>query len=50
MSTRHLIAPELLPGLEFFPDMDFSVGLDAIRGGFGERMSPPRAVPPHWRC
>ena len=51
MSTRHLIAPELLPGLEFFPDMDFSVGLDAIRGGFGERMSPP--MPPgleHVRC
>jgi len=43
-STRHLIAPELLPGLEFFPNMDFSLGLDVIRGGLDGQEKPP--LPP----
>jgi len=43
-STRHLVAPELLPGLEFFPNMDFSLGLDLIRGGMDGREMPP--MPP----
>ena len=30
-STRHLVAPELLPGSNFFPEIDFSKGLDAVR-------------------
>ena len=40
-STRHLVAPELLVGLENFPSLDFSVGLDVIRAGFMDREDPP---------
>ena len=43
-STHHLVAPELLPGLEFFPNMDFSLGLDLIRAGMDGREMPP--LPP----
>jgi triacylglycerol lipase len=43
-STHHLVAPELLAGLEFFPNMDFSLGLDLIRGGMDVREMPP--LPP----
>lgn len=41
-STRHLVAPELLPGLELIPHFDFSIGLEAIRGqGFSEQPPMP---------
>ena len=40
----HLVAPELAPILEFFPQMDFSAGIEAVRGGFADREWPP--VPP----
>lgn len=44
-STKHLVAPELLPGLELIPDMDFTQGLDAIRGqGFSQRPPMPPAL------
>jgi triacylglycerol lipase len=37
-----LVAPELAPALEFFPDLDFSQGLDAYRGTFvSDRVLPP---------
>lgn len=35
----HLVAPELLPGLENFPSLDFNLGLETIReGGLGQQM------------
>lgn len=37
----HLVAPELAPALEFFPELDFSQGMEAVRGGFGDRSLPP---------
>lgn len=40
----NLVAPELAPALEFFPELDFSVGLAALRGGFDGRAVPP--LPP----
>ena len=40
-STIHLVAPELAPGLENFPSMDFEQGLDQIRAGFTDREMPP---------
>jgi triacylglycerol lipase len=43
-STRHLVAPELLPGLEFFPDMDFAKGLEQVRSAGLDREMPP--LPP----
>ncbi|MCB2076663.1 MAG: alpha/beta hydrolase [Novosphingobium sp.] len=42
-STRHLVAPELLPGLEFFPSIDFSQGIEAVRTG---GLSAGRDMPP----
>lgn len=36
-----LVAPELAPALEFFPNMDFSQGMDAFRGGFDSSALPP---------
>lgn len=36
-----LVAPELAPALEFFPDLDFSQGLAAYRGAFDARLLPP---------
>lgn len=37
----HLVAPELMPGLENFPPLDFNLGLDVIReGGLGRQMPP----------
>ena len=40
-----LVAPELVPALEFFPDLDFSQGLEAFRGTFvSDRVLP--APPP----
>ena len=42
--SRHLLAPELAPGLEFFPKLDFSIGLDVFRNGFARRPIPP--LPP----
>src|SRR5436309_13270344 len=42
MSPLALVAPELAPALEFFPDLDFSKGLDAFRGTFvSDRVLPP---------
>ena len=43
-SSRHLIAPELLPALEFFPDLDFSKGMEMFRQGFDRPNLPP--LPP----
>jgi acetyl esterase/lipase len=43
-TTRHLVAPELLEGIDTFPNMDFSLGLDLIRGGMVDREMPP--MPP----
>jgi acetyl esterase/lipase len=43
-STRHLVAPELDAGIELFPPMDFSQGMEAFRGGFALREIPP--LPP----
>jgi triacylglycerol lipase len=40
----NLVAPELAPALDFFPDMDFSQGLDAFRQPFDALAVPP---PPH---
>lgn len=40
-STIHLVAPELAPGLENFPPLDFEQGLDQIRAGFSNREMPP---------
>ena len=39
-----LVAPELAPALEFFPELDFSLGMAALRGGFAKRAVPP--LPP----
>lgn len=36
-----LVAPELAPALEYFPDLDFSQGMAAFRGPFDMRMLPP---------
>src|SRR5438093_10224668 len=37
-----LVAPELAPALEFFPDLDFSRGVEAFRGTFvSDRVLPP---------
>lgn len=38
--SAHLVAPELAPFLAYFPDLDFSQGMAALRGGFGERVRP----------
>ena len=43
-STFHLVAPELAPGLENIPSMDFTVPIDEIRAGFSNREMPP--LPP----
>jgi len=43
-STRHLVAPELLGGLEFFPEMDFTMGPEVFRAGLANREPPP--MPP----
>ncbi|MCX7863739.1 MAG: alpha/beta hydrolase, partial [Novosphingobium sp.] len=40
-STRHLVAPELLAGLDVLPKLDFSLGLDVIRAGMAGREMPP---------
>lgn len=42
-SSRHLVAPELLAGLDLFPKVDFALGLDPWRANLFER--PP--LPPH---
>lgn len=39
-----LVAPELVQALEFFPDLDFSQGIEAFRSGFATRVVPP--LPP----
>jgi triacylglycerol lipase len=39
-----LVAPELAPALEFFPNMDFSQGMEAFRQPFDPSMMPP--LPP----
>lgn len=44
INTRHLIAPELMAGLDLFPEMDFSLGIEVIRAGGIGREAPP--VPP----
>jgi triacylglycerol lipase len=38
-----LVAPELAPGLEFFPDLDFTAGIEAFRGPFDAALRPPLA-------
>src|SRR3546814_10699831 len=39
--SRHLIAPELVGLLEYFPDLDFSLGMEVFRSGFSARDLPP---------
>jgi acetyl esterase/lipase len=39
-----LVAPELAPALEFFPNLDFGSGLEAFRQPFDPAMRPP--LPP----
>jgi triacylglycerol lipase len=36
-----MVAPELAPFLDFFPDLDFSQGMDAFRGNFADRPRQP---------
>lgn len=43
-TALELVAPELVAGLEFFPDLDFSGGMAPFRTGFAER--PRMPVPP----
>lgn len=43
-NSLHLVAPELRAALEFFPDLDFSQGMDAFRQPFDPAMRPP--LPP----
>lgn len=43
-SSRHLVAPELAPGIDVFPNLDFSLGLEAPRAGMIGRELPP--LPP----
>jgi acetyl esterase/lipase len=43
-STIHLVAPELAPAIETFPNMDFENGLEEIRAGFMSRDLP--TLPP----
>ncbi len=43
-SSRHLVAPELAPGIDLFPQMDFSQGMDVFRSGMLGREMPP--LPP----
>jgi triacylglycerol lipase len=40
----HLVAPELAPALEFFPDMDFESGMEPFRQPFDPATMPP--LPP----
>ena len=40
-STMHLVAPELAPGLENFPSMDFTRPIEELRAGFSDREMPP---------
>ena len=42
--SRHLIAPELIAWLEYFPDLDFRLGMEVFRSGFSARDLPP--LPP----
>ncbi len=44
MADLSRVAPELAAALEFFPALDFSLGMAAIRTGFGSRPRPP--LPP----
>lgn len=44
IDSRHLIAPELAVALEYLPDLDFSQGIEAFRGGLAARERPP--LPP----
>lgn len=39
--SRHLVAPELVPGLEYFPELDFSLGMDVFRSGLSAQALPP---------
>lgn len=43
-STRHLVAPELDWLIDVFPPLDFSQGMETLRGSFAEREMPP--LPP----
>lgn len=40
-----MVAPELAPALEFFPDLDFGAGLSAFRQPFDPAMRPPLPAP-----
>lgn len=40
-SSRHLLAPELAPALDYFPQLDFSAGMAPFREGFEARATPP---------
>ncbi|MDB5584067.1 MAG: hypothetical protein JWR80_9243 [Bradyrhizobium sp.] len=40
-SSRHLVAPELADMLAFFPDMDLSGDIAALRNGLASRALPP---------
>lgn len=43
-STRHLVAPELVPALDLIPAMDISLGAAELRRRFADRVAPP--LPP----
>lgn len=43
-TSRHLVAEELRPALDLFPDLDFDQGLDQFRQPFDPAMLPP--LPP----
>ena len=32
-SSRHLVAPELEPGIDLFPPLDFSQGMERLKSG-----------------
>ena len=39
-----LVAPELAGVLAVYPEVDFNLGIEVVRGGFDERILPP--LPP----
>ncbi|MEZ5742287.1 MAG: alpha/beta hydrolase [Sphingomonadaceae bacterium] len=43
-STRHLVAPELLPALDFFPSLDISGGIETVRNFSSQAAAMP--LPP----
>lgn len=39
-SSRHLVAPELAPGIDLFPSLNMGEGLEGLRGGLDREMPP----------